>query len=123
MLLIIIRLEYEQCLVIMWQNFRRTYNNRKPIVLLSIGSGYKFSDLRYEHFNESNFKAHATKDFSYYNLLRAWKGNDSSFPLNDSHNENYNVRDDGYGEKTIVRLLSDISLQKFDVKNCLQAAL
>ena len=33
-----------------------------------------------EPFDENNLGAHATKDFVYYNLLRAWKGADSSFP-------------------------------------------
>ncbi len=40
-----------------------------------------------EPFNESNLGAHSTKDFVYYNLLRAWKGADSSFPFIDSHNK------------------------------------
>lgn len=34
-----------------------------------------------EPFSESNLGASATKDFSSYNMLRAWKGADSSFPL------------------------------------------
>ena len=54
-----------------------------------------------EPFNESNLGAHATKDFRYYNLLRAWKGNDSSFPFIDSHNKNYNVRDGSDWEGTL----------------------
>lgn len=54
-----------------------------------------------EPFSEENLGAHATKDFVSYNLLRAWKGNDSSFPFNDSHNKNYNVRDDSDWEKTL----------------------
>lgn len=33
-----------------------------------------------EPFNESALGAYATKDFVYYNLLRTWKGSDSSFP-------------------------------------------
>ena len=37
-----------------------------------------------EPFNPSALGAHATKDFCYYNLLRSWKGADSSFPFNDS---------------------------------------
>ena len=43
-----------------------------------------------EPFNENNLGAHSTKDFVYYNMLRAWKGKDSSFPFIDSHNKNYN---------------------------------
>lgn len=40
-----------------------------------------------EPFNESNLGASATKDFVTYNLLRAWKGKDSSFPFVDSHDK------------------------------------
>ena len=40
-----------------------------------------------EPFNESNLGANATKDFVYYNMLRAWKGADSSFPFVDSHDK------------------------------------
>lgn len=44
-----------------------------------------------EPFSESSLGAHATRDFVYYSMLRAWKGSDSTFPFNDSHNKNYNV--------------------------------
>ena len=54
-----------------------------------------------EPFSEGNLNAHATKDFRYYNLLRAWKGDDSSFPFVDSHNKNYNVRDNSDWEGTL----------------------
>ena len=54
-----------------------------------------------EPFNESGLGAHATKDFVYYNMLRAWKGDDSTFPFNDSHNKNYNVRDTSDWELTL----------------------
>lgn len=54
-----------------------------------------------EPFSESSLGAHATKDFVYYNMLRAWKGGDSAFPFNDSHNKNYNVRDSSDWEKTL----------------------
>lgn len=54
-----------------------------------------------EPFSESNLGALATKDFVSYNLLRVWKGADSSFPFNDSHNKNYNVRDGSDWEKTL----------------------
>ncbi|MCC2252160.1 hypothetical protein JUJ52_19710 [Virgibacillus sp. AGTR] len=54
-----------------------------------------------EPFSESNLGASATKDFSSYNLLKAWKADDSSFPFNDSHNKNYNVRDGSDWEKTL----------------------
>ena len=55
-----------------------------------------------EPFNESNLGANATKDFVYYNLLRAWKGADSSFPFIDSHNKNYNVSPD-YSWDMLIR--------------------
>ncbi len=54
-----------------------------------------------EPFSESSLSAHATKDFVYYNMLRAWKGLDSTFPFNDSHNKNYNVRDNSSWELTL----------------------
>ena len=34
-------------------------------------------------------------------MLRAWKGSDSSFPFNDSHHKNYNVRDSSDWETTL----------------------
>ncbi|WML29235.1 TIR domain-containing protein [Neobacillus sp. OS1-32] len=54
-----------------------------------------------EPFSESNLGASATRDFVSYNLLRAWKAADSSFPFNDSHNKTYNVRDGSDWEKTL----------------------
>ena len=60
-----------------------------------------------EPFSESNLGAHATKDFMYYNLLRAWKGADSSFPFVDSHNKNYNVRDGSNWETTLKPRIRD----------------
>lgn len=60
-----------------------------------------------EPFNESNLGANQAKDFVYYNLLRAWKANDSSFPFVDSHNKNYNVRDGSDWEKTLKPRLHD----------------
>lgn len=54
-----------------------------------------------EPFSESSLGAHATKDFVHYNMLRAWKGDDSDFPFNDSHNKNYNVRDNSDWETTL----------------------
>lgn len=60
-----------------------------------------------EPFSESNLGAAATKDFVYYNLLRAWKENDSTFPFNDSHDKNYNVRDGSDWEKTLKPRLHD----------------
>ncbi|EOX1581205.1 TIR domain-containing protein [Vibrio cholerae] len=54
-----------------------------------------------EPFNTSALGAHATKDFCYYNMLRAWKGKKESFPFNDSHDKTYNVRDNSDWETTL----------------------
>ena len=54
-----------------------------------------------EPFNQNNLGANSTKDFVYYNLLKAWKSQDSSFPFIDSHSKNYNVRDGSDWEKTL----------------------
>ena len=54
-----------------------------------------------EPFSEGNLGANATRDFLYYNLLRAWKASDSSFPFVDSHDKNYNVRDGSDWEATL----------------------
>lgn len=58
-------------------------------------------------FNETNLGAHLTKDFCYYNMLRMWKGSNSSFPFVDSHNKNYNVRDGSNWELTLKPRLHD----------------
>lgn len=60
-----------------------------------------------EPFSESNLGAIATKDFVYYNLLKAWKAADSNFPFTDSHDKNYNVRDGSDWEKTLKPRLHD----------------
>jgi len=60
-----------------------------------------------EPFNETNLGAHSAKDFVYYNLLRAWKGKDPSFPFVDSHLKNYNVRDGSNWETTLKPRLRD----------------
>ncbi|KAF3978664.1 MAG: hypothetical protein HFP77_00735 [Methylococcales symbiont of Iophon sp. n. MRB-2018] len=60
-----------------------------------------------EPFKESNLGAHLARDFVSYNLLRAWKGKDSSFPFIDSHDKNYNVRDGSDWEKTLKPRLRD----------------
>lgn len=54
-----------------------------------------------EPFNECALGAHATKDFVYYNILRAWKGKDSTFPFNDAHTRTYSVRDGSSWESTL----------------------
>jgi hypothetical protein len=60
-----------------------------------------------EPFSESNLGAAATKDFVSYNLLRAWKADDSTFPFVDSHAKNYNVRDGSDWEKTLKPRIHD----------------
>ena len=52
-------------------------------------------------FNQNALGANSTPDFVYYNLLKAWKAKDISFPFIDSHNKNYNVRDDSDWESTL----------------------
>ena len=54
-----------------------------------------------EPFSESSLGANATKDFCYYNILKAWKGADSSFPFNNAHDTTYNVRDNSDWESTL----------------------
>jgi hypothetical protein len=54
-----------------------------------------------EPFNISALGAHATKDFCHYNMLRAWKGANVSFPFSDSHDKTYNVRDNSNWETTL----------------------
>jgi len=60
-----------------------------------------------EPFSTSNLGAFATRDFVYYNTLRAWKGNDPYFPFIDSHDKNYNVRDSSDWEKTLKPRIHD----------------
>ena len=60
-----------------------------------------------EPFNQNNLGASSTKDFVYYNLLKAWKAADSDFPFNDSHAKNYNVRDGSDWEKTLKPRIHD----------------
>lgn len=57
-----------------------------------------------EPFKETNLGANTAHDFCYYNTLRMWKGKDSTFPFVDSHNKNYNVRDDSRWETLRDRL-------------------
>ena len=54
-----------------------------------------------EPFNPSNLGANATRDFCYYNMLRAWKAADSSFPFVDAHAKTYSVRDGSDWEMTL----------------------
>lgn len=41
-------------------------------------------------------------DFCYFNLLKAWKSKDESFPFIDSHQKTYQVRDGSDFETTLV---------------------
>lgn len=54
-----------------------------------------------EPFNQNNLGANAAKDFCYYNLLKAWKAADTSFPFVDFHNKTYSVRDGSDWEQTL----------------------
>lgn len=54
-----------------------------------------------EPFSETNLGAYSAKDFVYYNMLRAWKGKDCSFPFLDAHDTTYNVRDNSDWELTL----------------------
>lgn len=58
-------------------------------------------------FSQSNLAAYSTKDFVYYNLLKAWAEKDSNFSFVDSHEKNYNVRDDSNWESTLKPRLHD----------------
>lgn len=66
--------------------------------------------------SESNLKANATKDFCYYNLLKAWKAQatkDCPFPFVDAHDATYSVRDGSDWEKTLKpRLRERLRLSK-----------
>lgn len=59
-----------------------------------------------EPFNESNLGANQKKDFCYYNLLKAWKAKDKSFPFINAHDSTSTVRDDSQWE-TLKRRLHD----------------
>jgi hypothetical protein len=54
-----------------------------------------------EPFGDTGLGPNTAKDFVYYNMLRAWKGKDPTFPFVDSHGKTYNVRDDSDWEKTL----------------------
>lgn len=56
--------------------------------------------------------AHFVKDFNYYQLLKAWKEKDSSFPFNDSHEKTYSVRDTSNWNTLRERLRERLSNSK-----------
>lgn len=86
-----------------------------------------------EPFKETNLGANTAHDFCFYNTLRMWKGKDPNFPFIDSHNKNYNVRDDSSwetlrdrlrerlrGSKNIVLFLSSITYESKALKEELE---
>ncbi|MDH0428075.1 TIR domain-containing protein [Stutzerimonas stutzeri] len=60
-----------------------------------------------EPFSPSGLAAYATKDFVYYNTLKAWKGQDALFPFIDSHEKTYSVRDGSNWEYTLKPRLQE----------------
>ncbi|MEQ9104885.1 MAG: hypothetical protein RIE53_09310 [Rhodothermales bacterium] len=60
-----------------------------------------------EPFSQSALGAHATRDFQSYNMLKAWKAADPSFPFIDSHEKNYNVRDSSNWDLTLKPRIRD----------------
>lgn len=54
-----------------------------------------------EPFSQYGLGANQAPDFRYYNMLRMWKGADSTFSFVDSHDKNYNVRDGSDWEYTL----------------------
>ena len=86
-----------------------------------------------EPFKETNLGANTAHDFCYYNTLRMWRGKDSTFSFVDSHNKNYNVRDDSSwetlrdrlrerirGSKNIVLFLSSSTVESKALKEELE---
>lgn len=54
-----------------------------------------------EPFADCNLGPFSAPDFCYYQIMRAWKGKDRSFPFVDSHEKTYNVRDGSDWESTL----------------------
>lgn len=65
-----------------------------------------------EPFSLTNLGAYASHDFIYYNMLKAWKASDSSFPFLDAHSTTYDVRDDSEWETLKDRLHKRLSVSK-----------
>lgn len=65
-----------------------------------------------EPFCTSNLSANIAPDFCYYNLLRAWKAKDSSFPFIDAHAKTYNVRDNSEWATLKQRLHERLNMSK-----------
>lgn len=54
-----------------------------------------------EPFFASNLGPNSAKDFCYYNILKAWKWENVSFPFYDAHDTTYNVRDNSDWDSTL----------------------
>ena len=54
-----------------------------------------------EPFNPTVLGAYPTRDFNYFQMLKAWKGQDLGFPFIDSHSKTYSVRDGSSWELTL----------------------
>ena len=66
-----------------------------------------------EPFFASNLGPNSAKDFCYYNMLKAWKWANTSFPFFDAHETTYNVRDNSDWEWTLKpRLRTRLSNSK-----------
>jgi hypothetical protein len=68
---------------------------------------YRTGNYTAFYVNESNLGVSATKDFMTYNSLRTWKGKGAVFSFVDSHDENYNIRDDSDWEQILKPRLHD----------------
>lgn len=60
----------------------------------------------------NNLGPNIAPDFRYYNILRAWKAQDSSFPFIDAHAKTYNVRDGSEWRTLQQRLHARLSMSK-----------
>ncbi|WP_026470354.1 TIR domain-containing protein [Alkanindiges illinoisensis] len=66
-----------------------------------------------EPFNPCALGAFATHDFCHYQMLKAWKGKDTTFPFSDAHAATYSVRDSSDWESTLKpRLRNRLRLSK-----------
>lgn len=74
---------------------------KRKVITMAYRNGNYSAFYVTEPFSENNLGAASTPDFVYYNMLRMWKGADTSFPFNDSHDKTYNVRDGSDWEKTL----------------------
>ena len=54
-----------------------------------------------ENYFNTNLGAFIAEDFCYFQILKSWKQNDSSFAFIDAHDKTYNVRDGSNWESTL----------------------